>query len=86
MPGGANGPGVNSGKLRALIYALLAAVTIVLGWLLWQAMRHRKRIVVTQALGLATPVVNPEADDLQADLHPLDEWLQLARDCMSRQE
>jgi len=86
MPGGGNGPGVNSGKLRALIYALLAGVTIVLGWLLWQAMRHRKRIVVTQALGLATPVVNPEADDLQADLHPLDEWLQLARDCMSRQE
>jgi len=86
MPGGGNGPGVNSSKLRALIYALLAGVTIVLGWLLWQAMRHRKRIVVTQALGLATPVVNPEADDLQADLHPLDEWLQLARDCMSRQE
>ena len=86
MPGGGNGPGVNSGKLRALIYALLAGVTIVLGWLLWQAMRHRKRIVVTQATAIATPVVNPGADDLQADLHPLDEWLQLARDCMSRQE
>jgi hypothetical protein len=85
MPGSATGPGMNSSKLRALIYALLAGVAIVLGWLLWQAMRQRKRIVVTPSTAIATPV-NPNADDLQADLHPLDEWLQLARDCMSRQE
>ncbi len=87
MPGfGGNQPGVNSGKLRVLIYALLAGVTMVLGWLLWQTLRHRKRVVVTQATASAIPVVNLNADELQADQHPVDEWLQLARDCMSRQE
>jgi len=86
MPGSGGNAGVNSGKLRALIYALLAGVTLVLGWLLWQALRHRKRVVVRQAIATAIPVVNLNADELQADQHPLDEWLQLARDCMSRQE
>jgi hypothetical protein len=86
MPGGGNQPGVNSAKLRALIYTLLAGVTIVLGWLLWQTLRHRKRVVLRQAMATATPVVNLETDELQADQHPLDEWLQLARECMARQE
>jgi hypothetical protein len=86
MPGSGGNEGVNSGKLRALIYALLAGVTMVLGWLLWQAIRHRKRVLVKQAIATAVPVANLNADELQADQHPLDEWLQLARDCMSRQE
>ncbi len=86
MPGGGNQPGVNSGKLRALIYTLLAGVTIALGWLLWQTLRHRRRVVLKQAIATAIPVVNLEADELQADQHPIDEWLQLARECMARQE
>jgi hypothetical protein len=86
IPGSGTNPGVSSGKLRALIYGLLVGVSIVLGWLLWQTMRHRKRSVVTQAIATAIPVANLNADELQADQHPLDEWLQLARDCMSRQE
>src|SRR5258708_19203308 len=51
MPGGANGPGVNSGKLRALIYALLAGGPLVLGWLLWAGSRPRERRVGADALG-----------------------------------
>jgi len=86
MPGSGGNGGANSGMLRALIYALLAGVTVVLGWLLWQALRHRKRVVVMPAIATAIPVVNLNADELQADQHPLDEWLQLARDCMARQE
>jgi hypothetical protein len=86
MPGSGGNGGANSGILRALIYALLAGVTVVLGWLLWQAVRHRKRVVVMPAIATAIPVVNLNADELQADQHPLDEWLQLARDCMARQE
>jgi hypothetical protein len=86
MPGSGGNEGVNSGKLRALIYALLAGVLIVLAWLLWQGIRHRKRVLVKPAIATAIPVVNLDADELQADQHPLDEWLQLARDCMSRQE
>jgi hypothetical protein len=86
MLGSGGNEGANSGKLRALIYALLAGVTMVLGWLLWQAIRHRKRVLVKPAIATAIPVVNLDADELQADQHPLDEWLQLARDCMSRQE
>ncbi|HEY6390414.1 MAG TPA: DUF4129 domain-containing protein [Bryobacteraceae bacterium] len=86
MPGSSGNAGVNTGMLRALIYAMLAGATIVLGWLLWQALRHRKRVVVIHAAATAIPVVNLNADELQADQHPLDEWLQLARDCMSRQE
>ena len=37
-------------------------------------------------MATATPVVNLETDELQADQHPIDEWLQLARECMARQE
>jgi hypothetical protein len=86
IPGSGGNGGVNSGKLRALVYLLLAGVTLVLGWLLWQAIRHRKRVVVMKARATVIPVVNLNADELQPDQHPLDEWLQLARDCMSRQE
>jgi Domain of unknown function (DUF4129) len=86
MPGSGGNAETNSGRLRALIYALLAGVIVVLAWLLWQAVRHRRRVVAMQAIATAIPMVNLNADELQADQHPLDEWLQLARDCMSRQE
>jgi hypothetical protein len=86
IPGSGTQPGVNSNKLRALIYALLAGVTMVLGWLLWRAVRHRRRVVPRPAIASAIPVVSLDAEELQADQHPLDEWLQIARDCMSRQE
>jgi hypothetical protein len=87
IPGlGGNQSGANSGKLRALIYSLLAGVALVLGWLLWQVLRHRRRAVASTALAIAAPAVELNNPELQADQQPLDEWLQLARACMARQE
>ena len=81
-----NQSGANSGKLRALIYSLLAGVALVLGWLLWQVLRHRRRAVATSAVAIAAPAVELNSPELQADQQPLDEWLQLARACMAHQE
>ncbi|HEV2688723.1 MAG TPA: hypothetical protein VGV35_09220 [Bryobacteraceae bacterium] len=87
LPGlGGNQPAADSRKLRLLIYTLLAGVALVLGWLLWQVWRHKKRKAKTLVAAVALPAVELNNPDLQADQQPLDEWLLLARDCMSRQE
>jgi hypothetical protein len=87
LPGlGGNQPAADSRKLRALIYTLLAGVALVLGWLFWQVMRHKKRRTKTTATAVALSAIELTNPDLQADQQPLDEWLLLARDCMARQE
>jgi hypothetical protein len=87
LPGlGGSESGANSGKLRALIYTLLAGVALVLGWLLWQVLRRRRRSVASTAVAIPAPAVELNNPELQADQQPLDEWLQLARACMARQE
>jgi hypothetical protein len=87
LPGlGGNQPGPDSRKLRALLYALLAAVAVLLGWLLWRVVRSKKQARAAAAVPLAAPAVELSDADLEADQQPLDQWLQLARDCMARQE
>jgi hypothetical protein len=81
-----NQPGADSRKLRALLYSLLAAVVLLLGWLLWQTLRSRRKVRAANAAVLAAPVVALTDADLEADQQPLDQWLQLARDSMARQE
>jgi len=81
-----NQPGADSRKLRALLYSLLAAVVLLLGWLLWQTLRSRRKVRSANAAVLAAPVVALTDADLEADQQPLDQWLQLARDSMARQE
>jgi hypothetical protein len=81
-----NQAGPDSRKLRALLYTLLVAVAIVLGWLLWQVVRSRTRARAISAAPVATPAVELSGEELEADQQPLDQWLQLARDCMARQE
>ncbi|HYL77752.1 MAG TPA: DUF4129 domain-containing protein [Bryobacteraceae bacterium] len=83
---GGNVPAADSRKLRALIYTLLAGVALVLGWLLWQVLRHRKQRAKAVTAAVALSAIELNNPDLQADQQPLDEWLLLARDCMSRQE
>jgi len=88
LPGfGGNHPGPDSRMLRALLYSLLVAVAALLGWLLWRTVRSGKRTRSTlEATPVAAPAVELSEADLEADQQALDQWLQLARDCMARQE
>ena len=79
-------PGPDWRKLRALVYSLLAAVALVLGWLLWQIFRSKKKVRVATAAVIAAPAVDLSNVNLLADQQPLDQWLQLARDFAARQE
>jgi len=83
---GGNLPAADSRKLRALIYTLLTGVALVLGWLLWQVLRNKKQRAKTATTAVTLSAIELNNPDLQADQQPLDEWLLLARDCMSRQE
>ena len=86
LPGGGNRPGPDSRELRAFLYSLLVAVAILLGWLLWRTMRSGKQARTASAIPVAAPVVDLTDAGLEADQQPLDQWLQLARDLMARQE
>lgn len=85
---GSNGkqPGADSRKLRALLYALLAAVALLLGGLIWQALRSIKKARTAVAIAVAAPADELSGLELEADEQPLDQWMQLARDSMARQE
>jgi len=84
--GAGNLPAPDSRALQVLVYLLLAAVAIVLGWLLLRALRHRKLKYASKAAPIAVPPVDLNDAQLLADQKPLDEWLQLARECRERQE
>ena len=84
--GGPNLPAPNARELRALVYTLLAAVALLLGWLLWQALRLKRPRSGARAVAVAAPPVDLNSAQLLADERPLDEWLRLARDCQARQE
>lgn len=87
LPGfGGSHPGPDTGKLRALLYALLVGVAILLGWLLWRTLRSGEQARAAIAIPMAAPVVDLTDAGLEAGQHPLDQWLQLARDSMARQE
>ena len=87
LPGfGGNHPGPDSRMLRALLYSLLVAVAVLLGWLLWRTARSGKRTRAIVATPVAAPVMELSEADLDAGQQALDQWLQLARDCMARQE
>ena len=87
LPGLAGKPGaLESRKLRALLYTLLAVVGILLGWLIWRVVRAKKQAPSAAAVPVAAPAVELSDLDFEADQQPLDQWLQLARDCMGRQE
>ncbi len=87
LPGLAGNPGgLESGKLRALLYTLLAAVAMLLGWLIWRVVRSKKQARAAAAVAVAAPAMELSDADIEADRQPLDQWLQLARDCMGRQE
>ena len=87
IPGlGGNQPGADSRKLRALLYTLLLAVTILLSWLLWRILRSGKKARVSAAIPVAAPVAEMNDAGLEAGQQPLDQWIQLARDCIARQD
>lgn len=87
LPGlGGNHPGPDTGKLRALLYTLLVAVAALLGWLIWRTVRSGKRAGAPIATAVAAPAVELSDPGLEAGQQALDQWLQLARDCMARQE
>jgi Domain of unknown function (DUF4129) len=87
FPGfGGNHPGPDSRMLRALLYSLLVAVAVLLGWLLWRTARSGKRTRAIVATPVAASAVELSEADLDAGQQALDQWLQLARDCMARQE
>ena len=86
MPGAGGQGSPDSRRLRALLYGLLAATAIILAWLIRQVLRGRKRRTRVAAQVVAARVVDLRSEELQADAKPLDQWLELARDCMARQE
>lgn len=79
-PRGAKPP---TGSLRAVLVVLLAAAAGVIVFMLWRWLAGRR--LPGAALTIRNPV-DLRADDLQADDRPLDQWLEMARDCMERQE
>jgi hypothetical protein len=87
IPGlGGNQPGADSRKLRALLYSLLVAVTILLSWLLWRVLRSGKKARVSAAIPVAAPLAEINDAGLEAGQQPLDQWIQLAKDCIARQD
>jgi hypothetical protein len=87
IPGlGSNQPGADSRKLQALLYTLLVAVAILLSWLLWRTLRSGKKARVSAAIPVAAPAMEMTDAGLEAGRQPLDQWIQLARDCVARQE
>lgn len=87
LPGiGGKGASPDSRKLRALVYTLLAAAALVLGWLVWQMLRSQKRARSVSAIPTLAPAVEVNIAEAEAGEQPLDQWLQLARDLMARQE
>ncbi|HLK21029.1 MAG TPA: DUF4129 domain-containing protein [Bryobacteraceae bacterium] len=87
IPGlGGNKPGADSRKLRALLYTLLVAVAALLSWLLWRTLQLGRKACASVAIPVASPIPDLNAADLEAGSQPLDQWMQLARDCIARQE
>jgi len=86
MPGAGGGPGFASTRLRLLMFALLAGVAVVLGLLIWRTLRQEKRPKAAIAIAVASPVEELNDANLTADQKPLDQWLELARECIARQE
>ncbi|HUA17441.1 MAG TPA: DUF4129 domain-containing protein [Bryobacteraceae bacterium] len=84
--GGPTLPAPNARQLRAVVYALLAAVALLLGWLLVQALRLKRSRPAARATAVVAPPVDLNSPRLLADERPLEEWLRLARDCQARQE
>lgn len=85
VPGGKKS-GADSRKLHALLYTLLVAVAALLSWLLWRTLRPGKKARTSAAIPVASPIPDLNAADLEAGSQPLDQWMQLARDCVARQE
>jgi hypothetical protein len=87
IPGlGGNQPGADSRKLRALLYTLLVAVAILLSWLLWRILRSGRKARASTAIPVAAPAVEMNDPGLEAGQQPLDQWMQLARECIARQD
>lgn len=87
LPGLAgNGASPDSRKVRALVYTLLIAAALVVGWLVWQILRSRKRSRSVSAIAILAPALEVNVAEAEPGEQPLDQWLQLARDLMARQE
>ena len=72
--------------LNILLYALLGAGTLALGWLLFRRWRNRKPQPVLAEPTVLTGTPNLQAEDLSADQLPEDGWLDLAADMAAKGE
>jgi len=63
----------------------LVAVATLLSWLLWRILRSGRKLRAAVAIPVA-PAVEMNDAGLEAGQQPLDQWIQLARDCMARQD
>ncbi len=73
-------------NLRLLMVALLAVAVGIVVFLGWQALARRRQAASAVADMPAPPVIDLTSEDLQADQQPLDEWLNLAQQCIERNE
>jgi len=73
-----------SATARWTLIALVAALAIILGFLLWRWRKGRPVEVAVAEAAVAVPDLNEE--NVTADQLPEDGWLQLARDLMERGE
>ncbi len=69
--------------LRITVYILIGTAVLALGFLLWRALRHRRKTARIDSI--AVPIVpDLTSDELVADQLPADGWLRLAREMMER--
>jgi hypothetical protein len=86
-PRGGVGPSKFSFTTQGLVYiliAIVAAVIIVLLWMLWRS-RSRLGETATEAMP-ATPVPDLESEDVTGEELPVDGWTQLALELLARGE
>jgi hypothetical protein len=69
--------------LRTIVVFLLAMAVGVVMFLLWRWLAARR---ITRVATASPVAVDLRAEDLQADEQPFEQWLELAKECLERQD
>lgn len=72
--------------LNILLYALLGAGVLALGWLLWKRWQNRKPRPVIAEPAILTGTPDLQAEEISADQLPEDGWLDLAAEMAAKGE
>ncbi|WP_221033060.1 hypothetical protein [Actomonas aquatica] len=74
--------------LTPFLYIVLFGIVLLLGWLVWLAVKRGRMQVVPEVMAAPSEAAVPDLRDerVHAAQLPWDRWLQLARECMDRGE